>query len=322
VTAVQTALITGVAGQTGSFLAEILHDAGWSVHGIQSVGSAPAPSGVALHEVDLRNHAEVAAVLRRVQPDAVVNLAALSSVALSWTEPVLTNEVNGLAVANLLRVVQELSDRRPGIRFVQASSGEVFGNSVETPQSETTPIAPVNPYGVAKASAHLLTRAYRLTGMHASNAILYNHESERRPERFVSRKITRAAARIAAGVQDELVLGDLEVERDWGWAGDYAAAIALMLRAAEGDDYVIATGESHTVREFVEVAFEAVGIEDWSRYVRCDAAFHRPAETQRMVGDPEKIRRVLRWRPTMSFEQMVHSMVRHDQQLLGGDPLK
>jgi len=316
-TAARTALVTGVAGQTGSFLAEVLQASGWRVHGIQPAGSGSAPAGVTVHRVDLRCHDDVGTVLRQVQPDAVVNLAALSSVARSWEEPVRTQQVNSVAVANLLDVVQELRRVDPAIRFVQASSAEVFGRSVDTPQTERSPLAPVNPYGVAKASAHLLTQAYRLTGMHASNAILYNHESERRPEHFVSRKITRAAARIAAGVQDELVLGDLDVQRDWGWARDYAAALALMLQADEGDDYVVATGETHSVREFVEVAFAAVGISDWQRYVRSDAAFHRPNETHRMVGDPCKIRRVLHWDPTVSFEQMVVAMVRHDQRLLG-----
>lgn len=316
-TAARTALVTGVAGQTGSFLAEVLQASGWRVHGIQPAGSGSAPVGVTVHHVDLRCHDGIATVLRQVQPDAVVNLAALSSVARSWQEPVLTHQVNSAAVANLLDVVQELRRADPAVRFVQASSAEVFGRSADTPQTEGSPIAPVNPYGVAKASAHLLTQAYRLTGMHASNAILYNHESERRPEHFVSRKITRAAARIAAGVQDELVLGDLDVQRDWGWARDYAAALALMLQADEGDDYVIATGETHSIREFVEVAFAAVGIHDWQRYVRSDAEFRRPNETHRMVGDPGKIRRVLQWEPTVRFDEMVVDMVRHDQRLLG-----
>lgn len=316
-TAARTALVTGVAGQTGSFLAEVLQATGWRVHGIQPAGSGAAPAGVAVHRIDLRCHDDVATVLHRVQPDAVVNLAALSSVARSWQEPVLTHQVNSAAVANLLDVVQELRRADHAVRFVQASSAEVFGRSADTPQTEASPIAPVNPYGVAKASAHLLTQAYRLTGMHASNAILYNHESERRPEHFVSRKITRAAARIAAGVQDELVLGDLDVQRDWGWARDYAAALALMLQADEGDDYVIATGETHSIREFVEVAFAAVGISDWQRYVRSDAEFRRPNETHRMVGDPGKIRRVLQWEPTVRFDEMVVDMVRHDQRLLG-----
>ena len=227
-----------------------------------------------------------------VLPDQVYNLAGISSVAQSWADPVLNAAVNGLAVAGLIQTVWRVAEGtgRP-IRFVQASSAEIFGMPRASPQSESTPIAPVNPYGAAKAYAHHLVSVYRARGLHASSVVLYNHESPRRPEAFVTRKITAGAARIARGEADELVLGNLDPIRDWGWAPDYMDAMARAAEADAPDDYVVATGEGHTVRDFVATAFAAAGIEDWQLYVRTDPQFIRPVEGAVLVGDATRIAR-------------------------------
>ncbi|RKR73242.1 GDP-mannose 4,6-dehydratase [Frondihabitans australicus] len=314
------ALITGVSGQTGSYLAENLLARGWEVHGIQR-DDAPDPAipeRVVPHTADLVDFPAVRRVVDEVEPDVTVNLAALSSVAVAWARPLEVAQLNGTAVANLLDAVRSLPDR-PGARrgFVQASSAEMFGQAAESPQSETTPIAPVNPYGASKAYAHALVGAYRAAGLRASSVILYNHESPRRPEAFVTRKITAGVARISRGEQSELVLGNLDARRDWGWAPDYAEAMARIAQSlTEGDtasaDFVVATGESHTIRDFVAAAFAAAGIDDWQHLVRVDPQFVRPTDATEMRGDAGRIRHALGWAPTKTFDAVVAAMVAAD----------
>lgn len=312
------ALVTGIAGQTGSYLAENLVARGLEVHGVVRDGGEDAPDAdlpadVVLHRGDLTDLAGMRSTVLEVRPDVVVNLAALSSVAASWRLPVETAQLNGTAVAGLLAAVAELRDGGHDAAFVQASSAEIFGQADVSPQDETTPIAPVNPYGAAKAYAHLLVGAYRAAGMRASSVVLYNHESPRRPEQFVTRKITAAAARIARGEQRELVLGDLTVRRDWGWAPDYAEALALVATSDTADDYVVATGESHSIQDFVDAAFARVGITDTTDLVRSDAEFVRPADASELRGDASKIRSSLGWTPTRSFTEVVEAMVDADR---------
>ena len=310
------ALITGVSGQTGSYLAENLLARGWEVHGVQreDVRDAIVPSAVRVHQADLSDFAAAAKVVREVEPDTLFNLAALSSVAASWQRPVETALLNGAAVANLIDAVRSLPDSPDGTPrgFVQASSAEIFGAADESPQSELTPIRPVNPYGASKAYGHALAGAYRAAGLRASSVILYNHESPRRPEAFVTRKITAGVARIARGEQDGLVLGNLDSRRDWGWAPDYAEALALVGIAPAGADYVVATGESHTIHDFVGAAFASAGITDWERLVSVDPEFVRPTDAFEMRGDSSKIRKALGWRPTKTFDAVVAAMVEHD----------
>ena len=312
------ALVTGVAGQTGSYLAENLVARGLEVHGVVRDGGEDAsavelPPEVVLHRGDLTDLAGMRSTVLEVRPDVVVNLAALSSVAASWRLPVETAQLNGAAVAGLLAAVAELREGGHDAAFVQASSAEIFGQAPVSPQDETTPIAPVNPYGASKAYAHLLVGAYRAAGLRASSVVLYNHESPRRPEQFVTRKITAAAARIARGEQSELVLGDLTVRRDWGWAPDYAEALALVATSDTADDYVVATGESHSIQDFVDAAFARVGISDTSGLVRSDAEFVRPADATELRGDASKIRAALGWAPTRSFTEVVEAMVDADR---------
>jgi GDPmannose 4,6-dehydratase len=309
-----TALITGISGQTGSYLAELLAERGWILHGVGAGPKEnPIPPETTFHKVNLLDSAGLGGLVREISPDVVVNLAAVSSVAQSWKEPELTARVNGLAVATLLDSVSQLSEEQGRIvKFIQASSGEMFSLSGEVPQNEFTRLAPSNPYGASKAYAHLLTQTYRARGILASSCILYNHESPRRPEAFVTRKITSSVARIAAGLQDKLVLGALDVKRDWGWAPDYAEAIFLMMSSPESGDYVVATGESHTVRDFVEKAFMAAGILDWENLVETDESFIRPTDSPELKGDASKIREELGWKPTRDFSAIVSKMVAHD----------
>jgi len=312
------ALVTGVAGQTGSYLAENLVARGLEVHGVVRDGGEDAsavelPPEVVLHRGDLTDLAGMRSTVLEVRPDVVVNLAALSSVAASWRLPVETAQLNGAAVAGLLAAVAELRDGGHDAAFVQASSAEIFGQAPVSPQDETTPIAPVNPYGASKAYAHLLVGAYRAAGLRASSVVLYNHESPRRPEQFVTRKITAAAARIARGEQSELVLGDLTVRRDWGWAPDYAEALALVATSDTADDYVVATGESHSIQDFVDAAFARVGIDDTTGLVRSDAEFVRPVDATELRGDATRIREALGWAPTRSFTEIVSAMVDADR---------
>jgi len=310
------ALITGVSGQTGSYLAENLLARGWDVHGVQREDTRDpiVPAAVTLHQADLSDFATSTAVVREVEPDTLFNLAALSSVAASWSRPLETALLNGAAVANLLDAVRALPEPADGsVRgFVQASSAEIFGAADESPQTELTPIRPLNPYGASKAYGHSLAGAYRAAGLRASSVILYNHESPRRPEAFVTRKITAGVARIARGEQDGLVLGNLDSRRDWGWAPDYAEALALVGLASSAGDYIVATGESHTIHDFVAEAFAAAGITDWERLVSVDPEFVRPTDPFEMRGDSSKIRRELGWRPTKTFADVVAAMVEYD----------
>jgi GDPmannose 4,6-dehydratase len=316
---VPIALITGISGQDGGYLAENLLGRGVEVHGLareedgQVGGLDPAEPGLTLHRGDLTDLPAVGTLIEEIAPDEVYNLAGISSVARSWADPMATAQVCGLAVAGLLESVWQSAERtRRPIRFVQASSAEIFGMPMESPQTEATRIAPVNPYGAAKAYAHHLVAVYRARGLHASSVILYNHESPRRPETFVTRKITAGAARIARGDADELVLGNLDPVRDWGWAPDYMDAMARAARAAVPDDYVVATGEGHSVREFVAAAFTAAGVTDWEKYVRMDRQFVRPVEGTVMIGDPTRTGYRLGWRPSVTFEEVVARMVAAD----------
>lgn len=300
-----TALITGVAGQDGRYLSRVLLEQGVEVHGTVRPGTS-APDGVIAHDVDLVADGAAADLVREVRPDQVFNLAALSSVARSWEEPLLTARINGELVAELLDALTDV----PGATFVQASSAEIFGEPARAPQDESTPIRPINPYGAAKAYAHHLVGAYRAAGHPAASLILYNHESPLRPERFVTRKITAAAARMAKGSDETLHLGALDARRDWGWAPDFAEA--MRLAAQQPDDYVIATGVAHSVDEFAAAAFARAGIHDWRGRVVIDDTLRRPVDAAEQVGDASKAAAVLGWRPTKSFEEIVAAMVDAD----------
>jgi GDPmannose 4,6-dehydratase len=313
------AIITGITGQDGSHLAELLLDHGYQVHGIVRRAStenferiAHLENRIQLHQADLLDQLSIVDVLKQVQPDEIYNLAAMSFVPTSWKQPVLTGEFTAIGVTRVLEAIRLLNPK--GIRFYQASSSEMYGKVQETPQTETTPFYPRSPYGVAKAYGHWITVNYRESyGMFCCSGILFNHEGPRRGREFVSRKVTDAAARIKRGLQKELRLGNLESRRDWGYAGDYVRAMWLMLQQPQPDDYVIATGETHSVRELVRTAFEYVDL-DWKQYVVEDPALIRPAEVDLLIGDSSKARRVLGWRPEVSFTQLVHVMVDADLQ--------
>jgi len=312
------ALITGITGQTGGYLAEQLLGDGWTVHGVVRDADEAredfthrAPEA-RLHSGNLEDPARMTDIVLETAPDAIFNLGGISSVARSWADPAETARITGLGVVALLDAAWQLRERENRrVSFVQASSAEIFGDATDLPQTEYTPIRPVNPYGAAKAYAHHLVGVYRRRGLEASSCILYNHESPRRPETFVTRKITKGAADIANGTATELVLGNLDAVRDWGWAPDYAAALALAAISDPGD-YIIATGEPHTVRDFVEAAFVAAGIADWESYIRQDPAFMRPSDAAALVGDASKARAAFGWAPTVSFAEMVAAMVAND----------
>ncbi|MFF2297414.1 GDP-mannose 4,6-dehydratase [Arthrobacter sp. NPDC058127] len=320
-----TAFLTGVTGQDGSYLAESLLSRGWEVHGLVRQRPQAGPTvdgemfidGVHYHVGDLAKPSGLEAILRSVAPELVFNLGGISSVYQSWQEPYDTALISGASVVGMLETmwqVQQATGKQ--IRFLQASSAELFGDAEFSPQSEETPIRPVSPYGAAKALAHHAVGVYRGRGMFASTAILYNHESVRRPSKFVTRKITSAAAAIAAGKQDKLSLGNLAAVRDWGWAPDYVDAMDRIAHASEPDDFVVATGISHSVQDFVVAAFKAVGIEDWQRYVDVDESLSRPTDASEMRGDISKISSRVGWKPTVDFDELVAAMVRHDQALL------
>lgn len=320
-----TAFLTGVTGQDGSYLAESLLSRGWDVHGLvrerhADNGAADGETfvdGVIYHIGDLARPSGLESILKSVTPDLVFNLGGISSVYQSWQQPYETALISGASVVAMLETTWQLQQETgKQVRFVQASSAELFGEAQSAPQSETTPIRPVSPYGAAKALAHHAVGVYRSRGLFASTAILYNHESVRRPANFVTRKITSGAAAIAAGRQDSLSLGNLDAVRDWGWAPDYVDAMDRIALASGPDDFVVATGVSHSVRDFVAAAFKAAGIDDWERYVEFDSAFARPSDASEMRGDISKISSSLGWKPTMDFEQIVAAMVRHDQCLL------
>jgi GDPmannose 4,6-dehydratase len=306
------ALITGVTGQDGSYLAELLLERGYEVHGLVRRDAETAAS-VHVHVGDLRDRDSLAAALEAARPDEVYNLAAASSVAASWEDPALTGEITGVGVARLLEAVRTTC---PEARLFHASSNEIFGPGRKGSADEATPLAPRTPYGAAKAYAHHLVVGHRdAYGLYCCNGILFNHESPRRGEQFVTRKITRGAAAISLGQADELRLGTLETRRDWGYAPDYVEAMWLMLQRVEPADYVLATGEAHSVRDCVAVAFSHVGL-DWGDHVTLDDEFKRPAEAEPLVGNASKAREELGWEPRTGFEEMIRLMVEHDLALL------
>jgi len=315
------ALITGVTGQDGSYLAEWLLEQGYAVHGIVRRLSSDnyeriehLIDHITLHQADLLDQLSLIDVMREVEPDEVYNLAAMSFVPTSWRQPVLTGEFTALGVTRMLEAIRLLAPQR--IRFYQASSSEMFGKVQAVPQSETTPFYPRSPYGIAKLYGHWITVNYRESyGMYCVSGMLFNHESPRRGLEFVTRRVTDGVARIKLGLANELRLGNLDARRDWGHAKDYTRAMWLMLQQDQPDDYVIATGQTHSVREFVEVAFGHVGL-DWRKYVVQDPALFRPAEVDLLIGDPSKARRVLGWEPQISFTELVHEMVEADLQRL------
>jgi GDPmannose 4,6-dehydratase len=311
-----SALITGITGQDGSYLAELLLDKGYEVHGMVRRASTEKferiehlRDRITLHQGDLLDQRSLVDTLRAARPDEVYNLAAMSFVAVSWIQPTLTAEFTGVGVTRMLEAVREVC---PETRFYQASSSEMFGKVQETPQTEKTPFYPRSPYGVAKVYGHHITVNYRESyDLQASSGILFNHESERRGLEFVTRKITWHAAAIKAGKRDALPLGNLDAKRDWGYAKDYVEAMWLMLQQDRPDDFVIATGETNTVRRCVEIAFDEAGL-DWEPYVQIDDSLKRPAEVDLLVGDASKAERELGWRPRTSFEELIRLMVRSD----------
>lgn len=315
------ALITGITGQDGSYLAELLLEKGYEVHGMVRRASTEKfdriehlRDRITLHQGDLLDHRSLTDALRSSAPDEIYNLAAMSFVAVSWIQPTLTAEFTGVGVTRILEAMREVC---PEARFYQASSSEMFGKVLEVPQTESTPFYPRSPYGVAKAYGHFITVNYRESyNLHATSGILFNHESPRRGLEFVTRKITWHAAAIKHGQRSELALGNLDAERDWGYAKDFVEAMWLMLQQDKADDYVIATGETHTVRECVEIAFDEAGIPDWEKHVRIDPQFLRPAEVDQLIGDPGKAKADLGWEPQTSFEDLIRLMTRADLGLL------
>jgi GDPmannose 4,6-dehydratase len=315
------ALITGITGQDGSYLAELLLEEGYEVHGMVRRASTEKfdriehlRDRITLHQGDLLDHRSLTDTLRASNPEEIYNLAAMSFVAVSWIQPTLTAEFTGVGVTRVLEAMREVC---PEARFYQASSSEMFGKVLEIPQTETTPFYPRSPYGVAKAYGHFITVNYRESyNLHATSGILFNHESPRRGLEFVTRKITWHAAAIKHGKIDKLKLGNLDAERDWGYAKDYVKAMWLMLQQDKADDYVIATGKTNTVRECVEVAFDEAGLSDWEKYVEIDPAFLRPAEVDQLIGSPAKAKADLGWEPETSFEELIRLMTRADLGLL------
>jgi GDPmannose 4,6-dehydratase len=323
----KSALLTGITGQDGSYLAELLLEKGYEVHGMVRRASTEKfdriehiRDRITLHQGDLLDQRSLVDVLRESEPDEIYNLAAMSFVAASWSQPVLTAEFTAVGVTRILEAMREVV---PEARFYQASSSEMFGQVREVPQTETTPFYPRSPYGVAKCYGHFITVNYRESyGLFAASGILFNHESERRGLEFVTRKVTHGAAAIKLGLAEELALGNLDAERDWGYAKDYVEAMWLMLQHDEPEDFVIASGEVHSVRKLVEVAFAHVGL-DPGEHVRIDERYLRPAEVEHLVGDASKAREELGWQPRTSFEEMITRMVDADLELLGrGVPQK
>ena len=315
------ALITGITGQDGQHLASLLHDKGYEVFGLVKGQNNPRIAGV-LEEFpfiepvsgDLADLSSLVKAIEVSHPDEVYNLAAISFVAYSFNNAELTGDISGLGVLRILDAVRMVggSENNP-IRFYQASTSEMFGEVRETPQTEMTPFHPRSPYGCAKVFAHYITMNYRESyDMFACSGILFNHEGPRRGHEFVTRKITNAVARIKLGLQNEIVLGNLDSKRDWGYAGDYVRAMWLMLQHDTPEDFVVATGETHSIREFLDLAFAEIGIDDWTPYVRQDPKFLRPAEVDLLIGDASKAKEKLGWEPEVSFPQLVKMMVEHD----------
>lgn len=314
------ALITGITGQDASYLAELLLSKGYKVYGTTRRSSTVNNERIQHFEdkieiipADLLDESSLVNAIKESNPDEIYNLAAQSFVKASWSQPVLTGEFTGLGVTRMLEAILSIN---PKIKFYQASSSEMFGKVTETIQKETTRFYPRSPYGVAKVYGHYITVNYRESyGMFACSGILFNHESPRRGLEFVTRKISHAVARISLGKQDKLELGDLEPKRDWGFAGDYVEAMWLMLQQEKADDYVIATGENHSVREFVEVAFKTIGIDNWEKYVISNhKKYLRPAEVDYLIGDYSKAKKVLGWQPKTSFKELVEMMVKADME--------
>ena len=311
-----TALITGITGQDGSYLAELLLEKGYRVVGMTRRSSTDAMERIAhivdrleIVQGDLLDQASLVSALQEVRPTEVYNLAAQSFVPTSWNQPVLTGEFTGLGVTRMLEAVRQVD---PSVRFYQASSSEMFGKVREVPQTELTAFHPRSPYGVAKAYGHFLTVNYRESyGIYAVSGILFNHESPRRGLEFVSRKVTDGAARIAVGLATQLPMGNLDSERDWGYAGDYVRAMWLMLQQPEASDYVVASGIAHSVRELCRIAFQRVGL-DYGKYITVDPALYRPAEVDHLRGDASRAKSVLGWEPTVAFEELIEMMVDAD----------
>ncbi|HEY5160390.1 MAG TPA: GDP-mannose 4,6-dehydratase [Gaiellaceae bacterium] len=318
------ALITGIGGQDGSYLAELLLEQGYEVFGFDRLplaedyeNLAAVHNQIEIIQADLVDELSLFDALDRCRPQEVYNLASVSFVPASWKQPVLTAQLAAVGVTSMLEAIRRID---PSIRFYQASSSEIFGEPVESPQNEQTPLNPMTPYGVAKTYGHFITRSFRHRyGLHACAGILYNHESPRRPLDFVPRKVTHAAAAIKLGLEEDLQLGDLDAQRDWGYAADFVRAMWLMLQADEPDDYVIAAGELHSVRELAEHAFAHVGL-DWREYVKVDESLKRGrAELHDLVGDSTKARRELDWHPSVDFKGLVHLLVDAELKRLGGD---
>ena len=315
------ALITGITGQDGLYLAELLLSKGYEVFGLVRGQNNPKYDmvrkqvpGVQLLTGDLTDLSSLMRALETATPTEVYNLGAISFVAYSWENAHVTTEVTAKGVLNILEATRLFCGSDPGaVRFYQASSSEMFGKVQQVPQSEATLLWPRSPYGVAKVFGHYMTINYRESyGMHASSGILFNHESPRRGPEFVTRKVSMAVARIALGLQETVAMGNLDARRDWGFAGDYVDAMHRMLQQPVADDYVVSTGETHSIRELLDVAFARVGIDDWSKHVELDKRFLRPAEVDLLIGDASKARSVLGWEPTVSFRDLVHMMVDAD----------
>ena len=315
------ALITGITGQDGRHLAEFLHAKGYEVFGLVKGQNNPKAESirdefpfVQLVPGDVADFSSLVSALEMSQPDEVYNLGAISFVAMSFNQAELTGNITGLGVLRMLEAIRLVGGAKKNpIRFYQASSSEMFGKVRETPQTEMTPFHPRSPYGVAKVFAHDITVNYRESyGMFACSGILFNHEGPRRGLEFVTRKITNSVARIKLGLQSELVLGNLEAKRDWGFAGDYVEAMWMMLQQPKPDDFVIATGKTNSIEQLLEVAFTAAGLKDWRQYVRQDQRFFRPAEVDLLIGDASKAKAKLGWQPKVDFNSLIEMMVRHD----------
>ena len=318
------AFITGITGQDGQHLAEFLHSKGYQVFGM--IKGQNNPRALQLREEfpylelvpgDLADLTSLVNALEYVQPDEVYNLGAISFVAISFGQPELTSNITGLGVLRMLEAIRMVGGTQNNkIRFYQASSSEMFGKVREVPQTELTPFHPRSPYGCAKVFGHDITINYRESyGIYACSGILFNHEGPRRGLEFVTRKISNTAARIKLGVEKELVMGNLDAKRDWGYAGDYVRAMWMMLQQPEPDDYVVATGETHSIEEFLTLAFQEVGLDDWHNYVRQDPRFFRPAEVDLLIGDPTKTRDKLGWIPEVDFPSLVKMMVKNDLEI-------
>jgi GDPmannose 4,6-dehydratase len=327
-----TALVTGLTGQDGYYLSRLLADHGVTVHGISGPEAKRGPFVVAprimAHGVPLSDEAGMYDLINEVSPDYVFHLAGMSSVAGSWAAPVDSVSINALSTTTLLNACLQVQERsgKP-IRVINASSGEIFAGSGESPQTESTPIRPTSPYGASKVLGHMMCHIYRTRGLSASNAILYNHESPRRGEHFVTRKITLGVAAIVRGDADSITLGNVAARRDFGWAPDYVEALYRMAVRGDGGDFVIATGVSHSILEFAEAAFTAAGVDNWQDRIRTDSDLLRPNEPADMVGDATRAAEVLDWRPTTTFDQIAAQMVEYDltgarqpQSALGGTP--